>query len=251
MVQQFALFERGLRPAQELAENRPHGDRIRYMGGCRCQACRSANTAYERRRAVARAAGEWNGLVSARAAQEHLSKLSKEGVGRRAVGDVCGVADTILSLIISGRKSQIRASTERAILSVTAQAKADHALIPAGPTWQLIDELLADGYTKGFLAKSLGRKRAALQLQKTQVTVRNAYEVSRLYERLRKVDAAPSWQLIAQLRAEGYLTTVIENKIRELAQLRGIAFDGLEQSAHRIRANVAKLIQLAHLQMTE
>jgi len=53
------------------------------------------------------------------------------------------------------------------------------------------------------------------------------------------------------LRAEGYLTTVIENKIRELAQLRGIAFDGLEQSAHRIRANVAKLIQLAHLQMTE
>lgn len=251
MAHHSAFSGRGLRSAQELAERRPHGDRIRYMGGCRCQACRSANTAYELRRSAARAAGEWNGLVSAKAAQEHIAALSKAGVGRRTVGDVCGVSDNVLSLIISGRKAQIRANTEKAILAVTPEAKADHALTPAGPSWVMIEELIRDGYTKSFIALSMGQKNPALQLKKDMITVRNAYEVSRLYERLRKVDAAPSWALIAQLRSEGYLTTVIENKIRELAQLRGIAFDGLEQKALRIRANVAGLIQLAHQLMTD
>ncbi len=245
------LSSRGLRSASELAIHRPHGDRLRYMGGCRCQECRSANTAYERRRSMARAAGEWNGLVSAQAAREHLATLSKQGVGRRAVGDVSGVADTILSLIISGRKIQIRASTEKAILAVTADAKADHALVPAGSTWALIHELLADGYTKGFLALSMGRKRAALQLKKDHVTVRSAYEVSRLHKRLRKVDAAPYWSLIAQLRDEGYRVATIESKIISLAQLRGIAFEALELGARRIRADVAGLVQLAHHQMME
>lgn len=245
------LLDRGLRSASELSMHRPHGDRLRYMGGCRCPECRQANTAYERRRAMARAAGEWNGLVSAQAARDHLAALSKAGVGRRAVGDVCGIADTILSAIISGRKTQIRASTEKAILAVTSDAKADHALIPAGATWVLINELLADGYPKGFLALSMGRKTAALQLKKDYVTVRSAYEVSRLHKRLRKIDATPYWSLVTQLRDEGYRVAAIEKKISSLAQLRGIAFEGLELQARRIRADVAGLIELAYHQMTE
>lgn len=245
------LSERNLKPIAELAKARPHGDRIRYMAGCRCHECRGANTAYERQRAAARAAGQWNGLVPAQRAREHMAALSLEGVGRRSVGSVSGIADTILSAIISGKKRQIRASTEKAILAVTADAKADRALVDAGPTWKLIEELLADGYTKGFLAISMGRKTAALQLRKDTITVRSAYEVSRLYRRFRKVDAAPYFEMVSQLREEGYRVAVIERRIAEVAQLRGIEFDRLEFDAKRIRADVAYLIEVAHQKMME
>lgn len=251
MNQRTALLKRGLRPASELAMNRPHGDRLRYLGGCRCHACRGANTAYEKQRAIARANGEWNGLVSAMPAREHLAALSKAGVGRRVVRDVCGVSDTILWAIIVGNKLKVRARTAKAILSVTAEAKADRALIPANATWALIQELLADGYTKAFLAKFMGRSRPALQLGKDQITVRNAFEVTRMYEQLRMVDSAPSLMLIAQLREEGYLITRIEQRVRELAQILGVEFEGLDLNAKRIRANVGRLIKLAHSQMTE
>ena len=49
-----ALEARGMKPVTELARQRPHGDRLRYMAGCRCPACRGANSAYERLRARAR-----------------------------------------------------------------------------------------------------------------------------------------------------------------------------------------------------
>lgn len=63
------LPSRGLKPAAELAKVRPHGTRLKYVGGCRCDACRSANSAYERDRQLARKHGDWNGLASARRAR--------------------------------------------------------------------------------------------------------------------------------------------------------------------------------------
>lgn len=60
-----ALTERGLRPIEELAADKPHGTRLRYIAGCKCTPCRRANSDYERQRRAARAAGDWNGLVPA------------------------------------------------------------------------------------------------------------------------------------------------------------------------------------------
>lgn len=178
------LTVRGLKPAAVLAANRPHGDRLRYMGGCRCDECRQANTDYERSRKKARAAGDWNGIVSAGKARAHLAKLSKRNVGRRAVGDVTDISDTVLSNIISGRKRCIRARTERLILAVTTEVAANHALIPAAKTWALINELIGNGYTKAALANMLGKEMPALQLGKEQVLVRTAHAVRKLHQRL-------------------------------------------------------------------
>lgn len=175
---------RGLRPAAELAKDRPCGDRLRYVAGCRCDDCRAANAAYERERIKARAAGDWNGLVPGDKARAHIRKLSRQGVGRRAIGAASDVGDTTLSAIRSGRKRQIRARTERAILAVTLSMASDHALISAGRTWQRIRELLDEGYTEAFLAKQLGYRRPILQLGKDRVTVRNAYEIEKLHHRL-------------------------------------------------------------------
>jgi hypothetical protein len=199
-----ALAKRGLRPVAELAKDRPHGDRLRYMAGCRCDGCRRANTDYERARVAARKAGDWNGVVDVGRARAHLAKLSAQGVGRRTVGDVSGIADTVLSAVISGRQVGIRARTERAILAVTRDAAADHALTSADETWRMLDELAADGYTKTELARNLGYKRHALQFKRQRVTVRSAYAVCRLYERLKLTDARKTLALLDELRDEGF-----------------------------------------------
>ena len=66
-----------LRSAADLSATKPHGTRLKYMGGCKCMLCRAANSRYETERAVARKNGDWNGIVDARAARRHILKLSK------------------------------------------------------------------------------------------------------------------------------------------------------------------------------
>lgn len=122
----------------------------------------------------------WNGLVSARGARRHLRRLSAAGVGRRAVGAACDVGDTLLTEVIAGRKRFIRAAVARRILSVDARAIADSAIVSAGRTWAILDELLARGWTKADLARRLGMKRPALQFG-TRVLARTALAVERLH----------------------------------------------------------------------
>ena len=179
-----ALQARGLRPIGELAADRPHGVRLRYMAGCRCAECRKANSAYECARQKARRGGDWNGLVPADKARAHILKLSKSHVGRRAIAEATDVAMTVIVEIRSGKKKRIRARTERLILGVGRAQALDRALVRAAPTWRLIGELIEEGYTVPFLAERLGYKTPVLQLKKTRVTVRNAARVEKLHREL-------------------------------------------------------------------
>lgn len=242
----------GLRPAAQLAATRQHGDRLRYIAGCRCTDCRRANTDYEKGRAAARKAGDWNGIVPAARARQHIAQLSAAGVGRRQVADASGVADTILQQVITGRRLNIRARSERAILAVTQQAAADHALVDAGPTWKLLDELIACGYAKAHLARELGYAVPKIQIKRTQCTVRTAYQVARLHERLRCVPARSTTALIAELREEGYRQDRIVADLVELAQRTGEAAPDLTiRRGESILASTADLVQLLHAQLTE
>lgn len=171
----------GLKPVSELAKG--CGTRLRYHAGCRCYFCRTANSAYERERIAARKRGEWNGLVDASAAREHLLKLRKQGVGRDAVNMACDVNTSILQKIARGERTQIRAMTEKRILSVTAGARLDGALISAKKTWRLLDQLLDEGFTKRRLALELGFKGQKLQISRNQCTVETAGRVERLWNR--------------------------------------------------------------------
>lgn len=176
----MSLATRGLTP--EAFADRPHGTRLRYIAGCRCVPCRAANSRYESERAAARRRGEWNGLVSAARARRHLVRLSAAGVGRDTVRDVAGVSVTVQCEVRNGRKRRIRAATERAILAVRPDAAPPATLVDAAPTWERIRELLAEGYTRGFIAqRALGNTRAALQLQKDRITKANALKVERFY----------------------------------------------------------------------
>lgn len=233
---------RGLKPASVLADSRPHGDRLRYIGGCRCDECRRANTRYESERAKARKAGDWNGIVDAAKARAHMLKLAKAGIGRRAIAAATDIADSILVAIRAGTKTRIRARTERLILAVTKDVAADRALVPAGPSWKLIDELLEAGFTKGIIAsRILGRETPALQLRKSRITVRHAFDVARVHRELmtsdeRLVPAAQTWRYIAGLRDEGFTD-------KQLARHFGHTSGELEFSRKSVTAAQARQVK--------
>jgi hypothetical protein len=175
-----------LRDVAALAAQKSHGTRLKYMAGCKCLPCRAANSRYECERAKARLAGDWNGLVPALAARRHLLRLSKQGVGRRAVAAACDVSLTIVASIRSGTRTQIRKRTQDRILGVTRLAVSDAALVPANETWRQINALLEEGFTKAELARRLGFRTPALQVGKGKILARTAARVDRLFRMLMK-----------------------------------------------------------------
>jgi transcriptional regulator with XRE-family HTH domain len=156
------------------------------MSGCHCEACRGANTAYEKHRSRERGKGRWNGLVSAEPARLHILALSREHVGRRSVARASGVSLTVVTEVRQGRKARVRAMTLRKILAVRAhEARAMHAYVDARPTRSRIMRLVREGWPKARLARRLGYRRGAIQfLEQDLVTRRTAARVARLYREL-------------------------------------------------------------------
>lgn len=179
---------------------REHGTYVKYVQDrCRCEPCRKANSAYEKRRRRRKAYGgdHWP-WVDARKARAHvLSLMPKGGRGRRAgvglkrIAEVSGVSHGALSKLVYGDRARgmppskkIRRGTEQRILAVDPEDAPDGGLVPAGPAWRQIDELGAFGIPKARIARELGRKAPALQLGKTRVEARNAKAVADLHWRL-------------------------------------------------------------------
>lgn len=164
--------------------NVPHGRRARYMAGCRCLRCRAANSRYQSDLDRRHAAGDTNPLVSAEPARVHLLALRAANVGYKSAADAAGVARTIIGGIVTGRRTQCRKSTLEAILAVDAGARSGGALVAAGPTWNLLNELIGRGYTRAWLAQQLGAKTPALQIRKDWITAETEARVQRLYNLL-------------------------------------------------------------------
>ena len=168
----------GLRTAAELAVDRPHGDRLKYMSGCRCVPCRAANSNYETMRAAARRRGEWNGIVDATRARHHLKMLSRRGIGRDSVSDLTGIAVSSIDQIRTGRQKNLRAMNEKAILAIGLDSILNDAqLVDASKTWERIRWMLGQDFTKTEIARRLGYKTHALQLNRKKITSRNALKV--------------------------------------------------------------------------
>jgi hypothetical protein len=122
--------------------------------------------------------------VEAGPVRKHLVALSAAGVGLREVADIAGVSRSVLSLIKSGRRTQLRAQAARAVLRVDASVTTEATRVPAAPTWVLLHELLALGLTRGRIARMLGSKAKtpALQIGKQPLIVaRTALAVERLH----------------------------------------------------------------------
>lgn len=196
-----------LKAALARAATSEHGERQRYLAGCRCDACKQANAAYERARRQARLSGEWNGLVSARKVRAHLKALSKKGVGRRAVAAASDVPEGTLNAIQAGKQQHLRAQSERRILAVTVDMASDHALIDIAPTLSLLRELKEAGFSQRRVARELGRKQPSLQLSKSRITPLMASRIAKVHRRLMASDealvpAGPTHRRLTTLREE-------------------------------------------------
>jgi hypothetical protein len=254
-----SMAARGMRSAAELAASKPCGTRVRYYAGCRCDACRAANSAYENQRAEARARGEGNGIVSAEPARLHLAWLSSQGVGRKTAADAAKVACSIVSKIIDRHRLKIRAQTEKRILAVTQAAAADRAYIDGTPTWERLVELLACGYPKARIGSEIiGHRVHGLQIKQGRVTARNAERVRQAYERLLLAplsDTKRALDTISELRAEGFRPDRILRELCAEAVRRGwpepsIAPPAKGKLAGRLRAQEVELIAAVHALLT-
>ena len=161
----------------------PGSDRSK---GCRCEPCREANRAYARQRDRASRRPDEQleaAYIDAGEVRAHLRFLAARGVGRRQVSAVSGVAQSSLAKLRSGKVRRCRPATAEAILAVFPIDAADGAYVPAGPTWKLLDDLLAHGWTRTAIARALGStaKAPAMQLDREFVTARNARAVKALH----------------------------------------------------------------------
>lgn len=168
------------------AERFAHGTRSRYTSGCRCAPCRAANTAYQRARTKAKIYGRANPLRPVAAVVRHLRSLARAGVGVRPISDAAKVAGSTIRKVLAGQRLHLREATARRLLAVTADVIADGALVPAGPTWKLLDELIDEGFTRTDLARRLGSKgrRPTLQIRRDRVEAATAAKVERLHRQL-------------------------------------------------------------------
>lgn len=161
------------------------GTRSKYSAGCRCSDCRTANTEYEKERARARKAGEWNGLVDAEPVRLHLIALERKGIGSRTVCDYTGLGRTLVVEVKAGRKKRIRRMNAQALLAVDTACFSGGTLVSAKGVWKDIRWLIDEGFTIPQIAKRLGYKSPTIQFGKKKVTGRTKVKVQRFVGKLR------------------------------------------------------------------
>lgn len=178
-----------------LAVSREHGTRSKYVHErCRCEECRAANAAYARglnsRKQIARARPEFFRLVDADVVRDHIKALSRQGIGRRQVSKLAGVSNSMLATLLYGRwrggskrppSQRVNRDIAARILAIGPNQHANHALVNAAPVWRQVDELLAFGVKKAWIANAIGLETRALQLGKERVTARNARRVAAVH----------------------------------------------------------------------
>jgi hypothetical protein len=114
-------------------------------------------------------------------------------MGLRTVARLSGVSHGSLSRIVYGEpgrgrapSARIRPDTMRRVLAVRVAHAGGGQRVPASDTWRLIDEMVAAGYSRRFLARALGSRAEwpTLQIGKTRVRASTARAVEDLHRRL-------------------------------------------------------------------
>jgi transcriptional regulator with XRE-family HTH domain len=186
-------------------------------GGCRCQPCRDATAAYQRRYRMECAQRRWGAseswLVDAQPVREHIAMLRTHGLGWQRIATLAEVPRVTVSRL-SGhgdpRRPQrrlARTSAER-ILAVTPDQAAGRALVPSGPTVRRLQALAAAGWTLQALADRLGVWRQHVSVvqsgDRELVRADTARAVTRVYRDLH-MTPGPNRHTAARARRRGWL----------------------------------------------
>lgn len=180
---------------------REHGTHAKYaVDRCRCDPCRLAQREYNRRRyrAIARPDGHWCPYVDAEPVREHIQWLASCGIGLKSLAKLAGVPHGTLSKLVYGDAARnmapsrrVRPHTARRIMAVMPHHAAGAQRVPAGPTWRLLNELIALGWSRAELARRLGHQGPGLQIRKDRVFASTARQVEQLHAELSRVRVIP------------------------------------------------------------
>ena len=189
------------------AGKREHGTRAKYtIERCRCEPCTIANRIYARNLAREHAARAYGfdvepRLIDATSSRERLVLLRRNGIGLRTVEKLTGIDRKTALNIISGETKRVRPETYDLLMSIAYDDRPGGTLIPAGPTWQLLNKLIKDGHTRTAIATAIaGKPTRALQIERKQVKLRTARKVEQVYLELMG-DRAQAMQTAATRRA--------------------------------------------------
>lgn len=159
--------------------HQPHGTRACYVfRDCRCTPCRAANAADWRARQRALPT-----TASATSVRRHLARLESAGVGYRQVAAAAGVAERTVWEIRSGARRRVSLATWERILAVGPDAAAPGALVDARASWRLVEQLVAAGRSRAWIARQLGAGGRELKLGRHRTTVERARAIEDLARR--------------------------------------------------------------------
>jgi hypothetical protein len=181
-----SLATRGGLTVEQAELRYAHGTRARYnLAKCRCSECRRANTDYEiDRQAERRVTGPVKPdrqLIPAEKAVIHLKLLQSAGVKLHSVSRASGISRHVLVRLVQGQIRRTRRSTTDRILAV---GSGDAFYVDATETWELLDALIARGFTRMALAQHLGLKGRELQVNRVRVTTATARKIGALYAQI-------------------------------------------------------------------
>jgi hypothetical protein len=161
----------------------PHGDVRTYRRGCKCLPCKAASATYRReRRATCSYPDPAERLPAARA-ELYLAELRARGVGYRQAARLSGLSERFVLEVRAGKVATLRADTMTRILAIRpALALGRHVM--GWRTARLIDSLEREGFSRGRIARELGRRSPRLQIGRRKCTVKNALRVRTLWRRI-------------------------------------------------------------------
>ena len=129
-------------------------------------------------------------MVTAGRSRLRLIKLSRAGIGRKAVHEITGLDHRTLAHIKNGRTKYVRKETRDLIFAVAFDAHCDRALVDARPTWKRINRMVTQddmGFTRAEIVRRAkfyipANGWGSLQIGKTKVTARTAMKIEKLWK---------------------------------------------------------------------
>lgn len=180
-------------------------------------------------------AAVWNGTVSPARARWHLRGLRTHGVGLRAAAEASGVALSVLRGVMHSDDA-IRAGTERKILAIDRGAAADHALIPSGPSRQLLEKLQRKGFTKLQLGRLLDPSGHSVQYAaRPLISVRSAHKIERLWAKAQAGKIAPDPGVVEARAEQDWVRTLLAAGITPASLTRRLGFGVSDEALTRPR----------------
>ena len=161
-----------------------HGDRARYVAGCRCDLCRQANRAYLDDYKAARKI-EGRQTVPAHGVVEHLAKLRSSGVELTAIARMSGCSVHHLRAVGRGEYARVTRRLHDGVLSIQPGDYSENSRVPVAEAHKLVAEIRARGVQVQTIAHALGYKYHHLSF-----AGRSTYVTKRTYRRLLVIAAA-------------------------------------------------------------